>query len=135
LKIAVDVEVFGATLVTAKVLGVLLNAVVIAPLLVVPFIVREHARRPIGAPFWGAVGMFGFILSITLSIASIDTLFYVEWTFLAKQYFGWSLLYWLCMAAPIAGSIVTYYGFKARKGGTGQTAYENKLSYNYYRIR
>lgn len=136
LKIAVDVKLFGTTLVTAKVLGVLLNGVVVAPLLLVPFIARKHSRRPVSDPFWAGVGMLGLGLSFTLSAASVDTLFYVEWGFLSDQYFGWSILYWLCMAVPLAMFFLTYYAMKWRAAKTdGQTGYENKLSDNYFRIR
>lgn len=136
LKIAVDVKLLGTTLVTAKVLGVLLNAVVIAPLLIVPFITRKHSRRPVSDPFWAGVGMLGLGLAFTLSAASIDTLFYVEWPFLSDQYFGWSVLYWLTMAVPLAMFFLTFYAMRWRAGkADGQTGYENKLSDNYFRIR
>jgi quinol-cytochrome oxidoreductase complex cytochrome b subunit len=136
LKIAVDVELFGATLLTAKVVGVLLNAVVLAPLFLVPFLAHQHSRRPVADPFWGAVGMLGVGFAITLSVASIDSLFYVEWPFLSFQYFGWSVLYWLSLFTPIAMFFLTYFGMKRRMGKTdGQTGYENKLSDNYFKIR
>jgi quinol-cytochrome oxidoreductase complex cytochrome b subunit len=136
LKIAVDVTIFGQTLLTAKVLGVLLNAVVIAPLILVPFLSKVHSRRPMAAPFWAGVGVVGFVLSITLSAASVDTLIVEEWTWLAKEYVGYKLIYWLSFLLPVASFFPAYALFKWRgRVSKGQTGYENKLSDNYFRIR
>lgn len=133
LKIAVDVKIFGTTLVTAKVLGVLLNGVIVAPLVVLPFIHPGSSRRPVEEPFWGGVGAFGIMLAFTLSAYSVNGVFYPKIPILATfRFLFWELGAWLTVLLPVAAFFVAYVPLKWRKGILG---YENKLSRNYYRIR
>lgn len=148
LKIAVDVTVFGQVLMTGKLLGVLLNGVVVGFMVVVPFIARGAARRPVEAPGMSGYGMFGMLLGITLSAYSVNNVFYQEWGALTKDWYveqglqeylyvlqtdAFSLI---CLFLPIVGGIATYYWMKWRQGvKDGHTGYENKLSASYYKIR
>ncbi len=133
LKIAFDINVFGTTIVTAKVFGVLLNAVVIAPLILIPFIHPGHSRRPVEEPFWAGVGMFGVVFAITMSAYSVNGVIYPELPWLGNIRFGiWELGAWLTMLLPLVGFFLAYIPLKWRKS---MLHYENKLSRNYFRIR
>lgn len=133
LKIAVDVTIFGVTIVNAKVLGVLLNGVVIAPLILLPFIHPGHARRPVEEPFWGGVGALGIVFAITMSAYSVNGVIYPVWPWLKNIQIGiWELGAWLTLLLPLVAFFVAYVPLKWRKSILG---YENKLSRNYFRIR
>lgn len=148
LKIAVDVTIFGNVVMTGKLLGVLLNGVVVGFMIIVPFIARGAARRPVEAPGMAGYGMFGMLLGITLSAYSVNNVFYTEWEDLGRDFYldaGLNEIFYvlqtdvfslICLFLPIVGGIATYYWMKWRRGITdGQTGYENKLSASYYKIR
>ncbi|MBW3583278.1 MAG: hypothetical protein KY455_09295 [Euryarchaeota archaeon] len=148
LKIAVDVTIFGTVIMEGKLLGVLLNGVVVGFMVIVPFIARGAARRPVEAPAMAGYGVFGMLLGITLSIYSVNNVFYQQWGILAQDYYVQAglneifyilqtdLLSILSLVVPILGAFVTYYFLKWRQNiTTGQTGYENKLSASYYKIR
>ena len=134
LKIAHDVTIFGYVILTAKVWGVILNGVVIAPLLVIPFIHLGHSRRPVEEPFWASLGSAGLMLAFTLSAYSVNGVYRVApgmgWT--TKMIGTYELDAWLTMLLPVVAFFLSYVPLKWRKGIEG---YENKLSRNYYRIR
>jgi quinol-cytochrome oxidoreductase complex cytochrome b subunit len=135
LKISFDVEVFGVLLVTSKVFGVLLNGLIIAPLIFLPFIHPGHSRRPVEDPFWAAVGMFGVGLAITLSAFSVNGVIYPHFPILGNRHYQlgpWKIGAWLTVLIPIAMFFLTYVPLKWRKS---MLHYENKLSRNYFRIR
>jgi quinol-cytochrome oxidoreductase complex cytochrome b subunit len=136
LKIAVDVTIFGVTIVNAKVLGVLLNGVLIAPLIFLPFIHPGHSRRPVEEPFWAGVGAMGVMLAFTLSAYSIAAgVIYIRpglgW--MGNIIIGiWELGAWLTVLLPVVAFFLAYVPLKWRKS---KLNYENKLSRNYFRIR
>jgi quinol-cytochrome oxidoreductase complex cytochrome b subunit len=134
LKIAHDVTLFGFTIITAKVWGVLLNGVVLAPLIVVPFIHPGHSRRPVEDPVWASFGSAGLMLAFTLSAYSVNGVYRVApgmgWT--TSMIGTYELDAWLTMLLPVVTFFLTYVPLKWRKSIEG---YENKLSRNYYRIR
>jgi quinol-cytochrome oxidoreductase complex cytochrome b subunit len=138
LKIAVDVQVFGVTLVTAKVLGVLLNGVVIAPLILAPFIHPGHSRRPVEDPLWAGFGAAGVMLAFTLSAYSVNGVIYPKVPALSNIKFGEGLIgqgelgAWLTVLLPILTFFLAYVPLKWRQS---KLHYENKLSRNYFRIR
>jgi quinol-cytochrome oxidoreductase complex cytochrome b subunit len=132
LKIAHDVTLFGFTILTAKVWGVLLNGVVIAPLVIVPFIHPGHSRRPVEDPIWASLGSAGLMLAFTLSAYSVNGTYRpsIKWaTILIGNY---EIDAWLTMLLPVVAFFLSYLPLKWRKSIEG---YENKLSRNYYRIR
>lgn len=148
LKIAVDVTIFGNVIMTGKLLGVLLNAVVVGFMIIVPFISTGAARRPVEAPAMAGYGVSGMILGITLSIYSVNNVVYDAWGYIATDYYvkqglnetlyilQTDLLSLMVLLSPIVGGYATYYFLKWRQGQTtGQTQYENKLSASYYKIR
>jgi quinol-cytochrome oxidoreductase complex cytochrome b subunit len=132
LKIAHPVQLFGFTIFTAKVWGVLLNAVVIAPLIVIPFIHYGHARRPVEDPFFASLGVSGLMLAFTLSAYSVNGTYrpFMEWTTILIG--NYEIDAWLTMLLPVLAFFLSYLPLKWRKGIEG---YENKLSRNYFRIR
>jgi quinol-cytochrome oxidoreductase complex cytochrome b subunit len=132
LKIAHPVELFGYTIFTAKVWGVLLNAVVIAPLVVIPFIHYGHSRRPVEDPFWAGLGCSGLMLALTLSAYSVNGTYRAEIPWISKLVWGYEIDAWLTMFLPVAAFFLAYIPLKWRKSIEG---YENKLSRNYFRIR
>ena len=133
LKIAFDVTIFGVTIVNAKVFGVLLNAIVIAPMIIIPFIHPGHSRRPVEEPFWAGIGSFGVMLAVTLSAYSVNGVIYPDFPILGNLKFGiWELGAWLTVLLPVAAFFLAYVPLKWRKSILG---YENKLSRNYFRIR
>lgn len=132
LKIAHDVTLFGYTVMTAKVWGVVLNAVVIAPLVIVPFIHPGHSRRPVEEPFWAGLMSAGLMLAMTLSVYSVNGVYRPAIPWIADLVGNYEIDAWLTMLLPIATFFFTYVPLKWRKGIEG---YENKLSRNYYRIR
>ena len=132
LKIAHPVELFGYTLFTAKVWGVLLNAVVVAPLIVIPFIHFGHARRPVEDPFWAGLGCAGLMLAFTLSAYSVNQTYREHWPWIAEIIGTYEIDAWLTMFLPVGAFFLAYVPLKWRKG---MEHYENKLSRNYFRIR
>lgn len=135
LKISFDVELFGVTLVTSKVFGVLLNGVVIAPLIFLPFIHPGHSRRPVEDPFWASVGAGGVMLAITLSAMGVNGIIDSAFPILGShrhQIGPWKYDAWLSVLLPIVTFFFFYIPLKWRKS---KLHYENKLSRNYYRIR
>jgi quinol-cytochrome oxidoreductase complex cytochrome b subunit len=132
LKIAHDVTLFGYVILTAKVWGVLLNGVVVAPLLVIPFIHFGHSRRPVEEPFWASLGAAGLTLSLTLSAYSVNGVYRPHMPWISKMIGTYEIDAWLTMLLPVVFFFVTYVPLKWRKGIEG---YENKLSRNYFRIR
>jgi quinol-cytochrome oxidoreductase complex cytochrome b subunit len=163
LKLAVDVKIFGTVIMEGKLLGVLLNGVVVGFMVIVPFISRGAARRPVEAPAMAGYGVFGMLLGITLSAISINNLFYLIGSpeegapppegmtvgqFLGTDYyvraglheffhiFQTDVFSIICLTVPVLGGFVAYFYLKWRQNiTTGQTAYENKLSASYYKIR
>lgn len=132
LKIAHDVTLFGYTILTAKVWGVILNAVVVAPLVVIPFVHLGSARRPVEDPFWAGFGTAGLMLAFTLSAYSVNGVYRPSLPWITTRIFQYEIDAWLTMFLPIAAFFVAYVPLKWRKGIEG---YENKLSRNYFRIR
>jgi quinol-cytochrome oxidoreductase complex cytochrome b subunit len=137
LKIAWDINIFGTTILTAKVFGVLLNGILVAPLIILPFIHPGHSRRPVEDPFWAGIGGMGVMLSITLSAYSVNGVIYPEFPWLGNIYIGsfpgqGELGAWLTVLLPVLTFFFVYVPLKWRKS---ILHYENKLSRNYYRIR
>lgn len=132
LKIAHPVVIFGYTVFTAKVWGVLLNAVVVAPLIVIPFIHFGHSRRPVEDPFWAGLGGSGLMLAFTLSAYSVNGTYREVIPWISQLVLGYEIDAWLTMFLPVLAFFLLYIPLKWRKGIEG---YENKLSRNYYRIR
>lgn len=132
LKIAHDVTIFGFTILTAKVWGVILNGVVIAPLFVIPFIHLGHARRPVEDPLWAGFGSAGLMLAGTLSAYSVNGVYREHIPWIAAPIGTYEIDAWLTMLLPIVAFFLAYIPLKWRKSIEG---YENKLSRNYFRIR
>lgn len=137
LKIAWTINIGGIEIVSAKVLGVLLNAVVIAPLIFVPFIHPGHSRRPVEDPVWAGLGMSGVMLAFTLSAYSVNAVIYDALPWMDTIRFGTipgqgELGAWLTVVLPVVAFFLAYVPLKARKNIEN---YENKLSRNYFRIR
>lgn len=132
LKIAHDVTIFGYVIFTAKVWGVILNGVVIAPLVIIPFIHYGHSRRPVEDPFWAGLGATGLMLAATLSAYSVNGVYREAIPWIDDMYWGYELDAWLTMFLPLVAFFLAYVPLKWRKGIEG---YENKLSRNYFRIR
>lgn len=148
LKIAVTVQIFGFTVMTGDLAGVLLNGIVVGFLVIVPFISRGAARRPTQAPAMAGLGVFGMMLGITLSAYSVDVLLMDRWGFLANDLWVESglsemlhllqtnVLSLLTLGLPLVAAFATYFFMKWRgsiKDGT--PGYEHKLSTSYYKIR
>lgn len=132
LKIAHPVQLFGYTIFTAKVWGVLLNAIVIAPLIVLPFVHLGNARRPVEEPFWAGLGTAGLMLAFTLSAYSVNGTYRPRIPWIAEYIGNYEIDAWLTMLLPVVAFFVAYVPLKWRKSIEG---YENKLNRNYFRIR
>ena len=145
--------------INAKMNGLLLNAVVAAPLILVPILDRGHSRRPVESPFWAAAGLGGAVWVLMQSVYSINTVIYGRAPIFGQEYsmeflFNWfhgygllleydnmrdvitffqlDLLSWLTNLLPSLTFVVTYIPLKLVQK---QHGYEAKLNYNYYKVR
>ena len=89
LKVAWDIEMFGVTLMTAKVWGTLSQGLIVGIVVMWPFVDRAiaaiadpgkgnvvmqgHARRPGEDPIRAAAGVYGLVLILLLSVFSVNT--------------------------------------------------------------
>ena len=118
-----DIEIF---LMTAKVWGTLVQGLIVGLVVAVPFIDRAigflidpkygdvvnrgHERRPIEDPVRAAIGVYGIIMVIMLSVFSINAniaIYYPEITT--------DVLNQLTIWGPIVGGIITYVFLDRRR--------------------
>jgi quinol-cytochrome oxidoreductase complex cytochrome b subunit len=126
----------------AKTIGLLLNGVVIAPLILVPFLDRGHSRRPVESPFWASAGFAGVVYILMVSVYSINGVInqtapifgqvYFDWTAQYVTIFQLDLLAWLTNLLPVVAFFVTYIPLKMVQK---QHGYEAKLNASYYNTR
>jgi len=115
----------GQTIATDRTFAVLLHGPIIAMMFLVPFLNKGSARRPVEQPFWSAVGVFGVILSFTLSLLAIKNLMATRVPILTSE-----LQLWLSFALPFVGATITYAVLKSMREG-----YMYDLNRRYYRLR
>jgi len=115
----------GQTLATDRTFAVLLHGPIIVMLFLVPFLNKGSARRPVEEPFWAAVGVFGVVLSFTLSLLAIKNLMATRVPLLTSH-----LQLWLSFALPIVTGTITYAVLKSMREG-----YMYDLNRRYYRLR
>ncbi len=126
----------------AKVVGLLLNAVVMVPLIILPFIHRGVSRRPVESPAWAAVGVAYIMVLLMQSVYAINNVVWAEWPITAKEYGVWmrpyitvfqlDLLSWMTNLLPVIFALLTYIPLKLIQK---QHGYEAKLNYSYYKVR
>lgn len=63
---------------TAKTIGILLNILILAPLIVLPFISTGQPRRPQEAPWTAAFGVAGIVFFFNVSVFSVNNVIYAE---------------------------------------------------------
>jgi quinol-cytochrome oxidoreductase complex cytochrome b subunit len=110
----------GSKLMADRTYGVLANGVVVGAIAIVPFLNKGSARRPVEQPFWAAVGVFGVIFAMTLSLLAVKNLMPMNV----------DLLFDLTFLAPIVGGVITYAVLKTMREG-----YMYDLNRRYYRLR
>jgi len=130
------------TTLNAKLWGLLLNAVVVLPLVILPFIDRGHSRRPVESP---AMASFAFAWTwyiFMISVYSINNVINEKWPVFGKEYLVWTrdyvtvfqldLLALLTNLTPIIAFFLCYVPLKLLQKTHG---YEAKLNANYYKVR
>jgi len=115
----------GQTIATDRTFAVLLHGPIILMMFLVPFLNKGSARRPVEQPFWSAVGVFGVVLSFTLSLLAIKNLMATRVPILTSE-----MQLWLSFALPIVAGTITYAVLKAMREG-----YMYDLNRRYYRLR
>ncbi|ELZ91754.1 cytochrome bc1 complex cytochrome b/c subunit [Haloferax mucosum ATCC BAA-1512] len=110
----------GQKLMADRTFGVLANGVVVGVIAIVPFLNKGSARRPVEQPFWAAVGVFGVVFALTLSLIAIQNLMPMNV----------GLLFDLTFLLPVVFGIVTYAVLKTMREG-----YMYNLNRRYYRLR
>ncbi|ELZ91716.1 menaquinol--cytochrome-c reductase (cytochrome bc complex) cytochrome b/c subunit [Haloferax mucosum ATCC BAA-1512] len=110
----------GQKLMADRTYGVLANGVVVGAIAIVPFLNKGSARRPVEQPFWAAVGVFGVVLALTLSLLAIKNLMPMNV----------DLLFDLTFFLPVVFGTVTYAVLKTMREG-----YMYDLNRRYYRLR
>ncbi|MFA5944933.1 MAG: hypothetical protein WC876_10765 [Candidatus Thermoplasmatota archaeon] len=132
-------------LIDTKFLGTILVNVAFIAIMLIPFIAKGKARRPIDSPMNAAMGVFGLAFIWWMSIVGIaDILFAYE-----VQKFGTLHLNWLYEAGlvPEPGILINYLGFITLQQTLLCTwltywmlkrhrpQYESKLNATYYKVR
>ncbi|ELZ86705.1 cytochrome bc1 complex cytochrome b/c subunit [Haloferax elongans ATCC BAA-1513] len=116
-----DLAILGGQKIMAdRTYGVLANGVVVGFIAIVPFLNKGSARRPVEEPFWAAVGVFGVVFALTISLLAVKNLMPMNV----------DLLFDLTFLLPIVLGIVTYAVLK-----TMQEGYMYNLNRRYYRLR
>ena len=110
----------GDKIISDQLYGVLANVVVVSAVAVVPFLNKGSARRPVEQPFWAAIGVGGFVFSITIAAIAVQNLIPLS---LALQL---NLAFFL----PVVSGIITYAVLKTMREG-----YMYDLNRRYYRLR
>ncbi len=115
----------GSSLVSDQLYGLLANGAVIGAIVIVPFLNRGTARRPVEEPFWAAVGVFGVTFAFTISALSIDQI-------ISSRVPGISppLLFDLTFILPVVAAAIAYAVLKSMREG-----YMYELNRRYYRLR
>lgn len=112
----------GQKLVQDATYGVLANIVVVGVISIVPFLNKGSARRPVEQPFWAAVGVFGVVFAVTISILAIKNL--------VPGWLNPHLLFDMTFLLPLVAGFITYGVLKAMREG-----YMFELNRRYYRLR
>ncbi len=110
----------GDKLMADRTFGVLANGVLVVLGVMLPFVNKGPARRPVEEPFWAAAGVFGIFLAFTLSILSIKNLVPMDS----------HLLFDLTFILPVIAAVVTYAVLRTMREG-----YMFDLNRRYYRLR
>ncbi|MDZ7702752.1 MAG: cytochrome bc complex cytochrome b subunit [Halobacteriales archaeon] len=110
----------GDKLMADRTFGVLANGVLVVLGVMLPFVNKGSARRPVEEPFWGAAGVFGIVLAFTLSILSIKNLVPMES----------HILFDLSFILPVMAAVIAYPVLRAMREG-----YMFDLNRRYYRLR
>ncbi|AFK18533.1 cytochrome bc complex cytochrome b subunit [Haloferax mediterranei ATCC 33500] len=110
----------GQKLMADRTYGVLANGVVVGAIAIAPFLNKGSARRPVEQPFWAAVGVFGVVFALTLSLLAIKNLMPMNV----------DLLFDLTFLLPVVFGTVTYAVLKTMREG-----YMYDLNRRYYRLR
>lgn len=126
----------------AKTWALLFHVVVLAPVILVPFLDRSHSQRPVESPFWAAGGFAGVVYILMVSIYSINNVVNAEFPIFGQQYFTWTkdyvtlfqldLLALLTNLLPVLSFFVVYIPLKMLQK---QHGYEAKLNASYYKTR
>lgn len=110
----------GQKLMADRTYGVLANGVVVGAIAIAPFLNKGSARRPVEQPFWAAVGVFGVVFALTISLLAIKNLMPMNV----------DLLFDLTFLLPVVFGTVTYAVLKTMREG-----YMYDLNRRYYRLR
>jgi quinol-cytochrome oxidoreductase complex cytochrome b subunit len=110
----------GEKLMADRTYGVLANLVVVGFIAIVPFLNKGAARRPVEQPFWASVGVFGVMLSFTLSALSVKNLLPMDS----------NLLFDLTFLTPFVVAFISYTVLRAMREG-----YMFELNRRYYLLR
>jgi quinol-cytochrome oxidoreductase complex cytochrome b subunit len=130
------------TTLNAKLWGLLLNAVVVLPLVILPFIDRGNSRRPVESPAMASFAFAWTMYIFMISVYSINNVINTEWPIFGKEYLVWTrdyitlfqldLLALLTNLVPIISFFICYIPLKMVQKKHG---YEAKLNANYYKVR
>ena len=116
-----EIAILGDQMLVAdRTYGVLANVVVVGFIAIVPFLNKGSARRPVEQPFWSAVGVFGVVFALTISLLAIKNLMPMNI----------HLLFDLTFLLPFVFGTITYAVLKTMREG-----YMYNLNRRYYRLR
>ncbi|CQR50676.1 MULTISPECIES: cytochrome b family protein [Haloferax] len=116
-----EIAILGDQMLMAdRTYGVLANVVVVGFIAIVPFLNKGSARRPVEQPFWSAVGVFGVVFALTISLLAIKNLMPMNV----------DLLFDLTFLLPFVFGTITYAVLKTMREG-----YMYNLNRRYYRLR
>ncbi|ELZ92727.1 MULTISPECIES: cytochrome bc complex cytochrome b subunit [Haloferax] len=116
-----EIAILGDQMLMAdRTYGVLANGVVVGFIAIVPFLNKGSARRPVEQPFWSAVGVFGVVFALTISLLAIKNLMPMNV----------DLLFDLTFLLPFVFGTITYAVLKTMREG-----YMYNLNRRYYRLR
>jgi len=115
----------GEKLISDAAFGVLIHGPIITLLLLVPFLNKGNARRPVEEPFWAALGVTGVVLSFTLTLLAQYNVFAGKLPMITTE-----LFFDLSFFLPAILGVVTYAVLKAMQEG-----YMYNLNRRYYRLR
>ncbi|MFC7128841.1 cytochrome bc complex cytochrome b subunit [Haloferax chudinovii] len=116
-----EIAILGDQMLVAdRTYGVLANGVVVGFIAMVPFLNKGSARRPVEQPFWSAVGVFGVVFALTISLLAIKNLMPMNI----------HLLFDLTFLLPFVFGTITYAVLKTMREG-----YMYNLNRRYYRLR